>query len=193
VTWSREVKPTPFMRWYGEDGALFAYRLLKGKAEANYRFFYTCNLSLKTDFLRSSGCFDEDFKSAAFEDTDLGYRLSKQGLRLLYNPRAIGYHHQFFSFAEACRKGLINSTHRRLFLQKEAGRETLNELQQKRSSFLYRVGKPFAATLVFALRPVTALLDSHLPLPRTLYRLFYWYNVHRILDVASVGCPEAEH
>ncbi len=91
VTWSPEVDPTPFMRWYGEC-AIFAYRLLRGKRETDFRFFYTCNLSLKTEYLRTCGQFDEDFKSAAYEDLELGYRLGKKGLQLLYNPRALGYH-----------------------------------------------------------------------------------------------------
>ena len=108
VTWSPEVKATPFMHWYGEN-ALFAYRLLRGKREADFRFFYTCNLSLKREFLQTCGYFDEDFKSAAYEDSELGYRLNKKGLQILYNCRAIAYHHQFFTFEEACRKAADNT------------------------------------------------------------------------------------
>src|SRR6266446_4734746 len=71
VTWPPEIKATPFMRWYGEDGALFAYRRLRGKREVDFHFFYTCNLSVKVGFLRSCAQFDEDFKSAAYEDIEL--------------------------------------------------------------------------------------------------------------------------
>ena len=106
VTWSPEIKATPFMRWYGEDGALFRYRSLRGRpGKVGCHFFYTCNLSLKTEFLRTGGQFDEDFKSAGYEDLELGYRLNKRGMRLLYNPAAIGYHYRRFSFEEACQKG----------------------------------------------------------------------------------------
>jgi GT2 family glycosyltransferase len=192
VTWSREVNATPFMRWYGEDGALFRYRNLRGKAEADYRFFYTCNLSLKADFLRSCGYFDEDFKTAAFEDTDLGYRLSKQGLRLLYNPRAIGYHDQFFSFEEACRKGQMNSAPERVFFQKESGQRALREIQRRRSTILFRVAKPIAAAVAAALQPTTALLDSRIRLPDFVYRLFYWYNVSRAASVTGISSQKAE-
>src|SRR5437879_3456028 len=121
VTWPPEIKATPFMRWYGEDGALFAYRRLRGKYEIDFTFLYTCNLSLKTDFLRTCGQFDEDFKSASWEDTELGYRLHKAGLRLLYNQRAVAFHDQVFTFEEACRKALGNSASRELFLKKQAG------------------------------------------------------------------------
>jgi glycosyltransferase involved in cell wall biosynthesis len=101
VSWCPEMNPTPFMQWYGERGNLFCYGQLNAGQQVNHFFFYTCNLSLKTGFLRRYGRFDEEFRSAAFEDTELGFRLSKHGLRILYNPAAIGYHHQFFSFQAA--------------------------------------------------------------------------------------------
>ena len=36
------------------------------------------------------GGFDASFRRA--EDVELAYRLAKQGLRFLFNPKAIGYH-----------------------------------------------------------------------------------------------------
>ena len=110
VTWDPAVKATPFMRWYGESGPLFAFRQFRKRREVSFRFFYSCNLSLKTKFLRAHGQFDEDFRSAAYEDIELGYRLSKKDLQLLYNPAAIAYHHQFFSFEDACRKAQGSGT-----------------------------------------------------------------------------------
>lgn len=79
VTWAADVNATPFMKWYGEEGPLLAYKQFVGREELDFRFFYTSNLSLKSEFLRKNGTFDEEFKSAAFEDTELGYRLQKNG------------------------------------------------------------------------------------------------------------------
>ena len=50
VTWSPELRPTPFMKWMELDGPLFAYGRFSGKKELDFRAFYTCNLSLKTEF-----------------------------------------------------------------------------------------------------------------------------------------------
>jgi GT2 family glycosyltransferase len=170
VTWPAEIKATPFMRWYGEAGALFGYRLLQGKREINdFHFFYTCNLSLKTEFLRSCGLFDEEFNSAAYEDTELGYRLSKQGLQLLYNPLAIGYHHQFFSFGDACRKRRANAPAKQLFLRKEAGQHV--PLPKRRFPTIRLAGKRTLIKIIKILSPSMRLLDSSFPLPGIIYGL----------------------
>ena len=182
VTWAPAVEPTPFMQWYGDaEGKLFAYGQLQGGQEVNFRFFYTCNLSLKTDFLRSFGQFDEDFKAAAFEDIELGYRLSKQGLRTLYNPAAVGYHHQFVSFEAACRKEREKEPAARLFIQKECGKQMAAERSPR-----VGIGSPtaksavrrIAVALTRALAPIRPLLNSNVPLPSFIYELFFWYDVN---------------
>lgn len=179
VTWPPEIKATPFMRWYGEDGALFAYRRFRGKREIDFHFFYTCNLSLKTDFLRTHGQFDEDFKSASWEDTELGYRLHKAGLRLLYNPQAVAFHHQFFTFDQACRKALENSAAREIFLHKEAGQYFLAQRNERMRGIRTRVAKLVATGLGVAMNSSARLLDSKIPLPSPIYRSMYWYRVRQ--------------
>jgi glycosyltransferase involved in cell wall biosynthesis len=185
VTWPREPKPTPFMKWYGEAGPLFAYRQFRNKREISYRFLYTCNLSLKAKFLRTHGQFDEDFKSAAWEDIELGYRLSKAGLRLLYNPQALAYHNQFFTFADVCRKAEANSSAREIFAQKEAGKHFHMEQQEKRANLGYRFAEWAAVVVGAVLHPAKALLDSDVPLPAVIYRSLYWYYVNRFTDVSG--------
>jgi len=182
VTWDPEVKPTPFMRWYGSD-SLFLYGRLVGQRQIDCTYLYTCNVSLKTEFLRSYGTFDEDFKSAAYEDTELGYRLAKAGLQLLYNSRAIAYHHQFFLFSDACRKAVANTAATRVFLQKEAGRLILGPQLERRSRLWIRIAKWPAMLVAAALKPARRLLNSYVPLPRFIYQLFFWYDVSRPIDL----------
>ena len=184
VTWPPEIKATPFMRWYGE-GRLFEFDRLRTKREASFRSFYTCNVSLKTEFLRSCGQFDEEFKSAAFEDVELGYRLSKQGLRLLYNSAAVGYHYQFFSFEDACRKNLGNAAAAQLFLRKEAGQQDLKETQKRHSRTSYALAKTFAAGVARLLFPARRLLDSTLPLPGFVYYLLLWDSMRRLTHTGA--------
>ncbi len=55
--------------------------------------FYTSNVSLKKKFLETERpVFDEGYAHAAYEDTDLGYRLKQRGMRLRYRPRIIAGH-----------------------------------------------------------------------------------------------------
>jgi glycosyltransferase involved in cell wall biosynthesis len=173
VTWDPAVNPTPFMQWYG-DNRLFAFRELRNKREADFHSFYTCNISLKTEFLRAVGKFDEDFKNAAYEDTELGYRLGRKGMLLLYNPKAIGYHHQFFSFHDACKKALANGGATELFFRKEAGQVLAKEIQRRQSRVGHRVATVLAPVILKALSPLRHFLDSSLALPGVVYRLFFW-------------------
>ncbi len=187
VTWSPEVHPTPFMRWYGEAGALFGYRQFQRKREIDYRFFYTCNLSLKREFLQTFGSFDENFKMAAYEDIELGFRLNKVGMRILYNPRAVGYHYQFFTFADACRKKRRAESARQMFLQTEAGKHLMELRRQHELSLGFRASKFIAKWFAKIVQVPVSLLDSRFPLPAVLYHCFFWYHARRTTDLPNPG------
>lgn len=92
VDWSPELKLTPFMQWLGEKGPQFNCGQIKG-VWADWSKTWSCNLSFKKKFLLEFGMFDTDFPYAAWEDVELGYRLSKQGLKIFYNRQAVGYHY----------------------------------------------------------------------------------------------------
>ena len=188
VTWLPEIKATPFMRWYGEV-QIFGFGRLRNDQRPSFHFFYTCNVSLKTEFLRTCGLFDEEFKSAALEDTELGYRLSKRGLEILYNPAAIGYHYQFFTFEDACRKKLGNAAAAEVFSRKEAGQQVLRETQKKHSRAGYALARGFAALVARVIAPVRRLLDSSVPLPGTVYKLLFWAATRQPARQSAVSAP----
>jgi glycosyltransferase involved in cell wall biosynthesis len=87
VTWSPEVEVTPHMRWLEHGGPLFAFDDIDDPQDVSWRMLYTTNVSLKREFLEP---FDEELP--IYEDTELGFRLSKRGLRLRYDPDALAYH-----------------------------------------------------------------------------------------------------
>lgn len=165
VTWSPEVNPTPFMKWYGVE-ALFAYADIAGRTEVDYRYFYSCNISLKRAFLPANGAFDEDFKSAAWEDIELGFRLQRAGMRLLYNPQAVAYHEQVISFNDACRRNRKSLAAAQIFNRKEAGRQCP---QLATSNGKQRLKK----FLVPICSPAKPLMDWRLALPGGVYRTMF--------------------
>jgi GT2 family glycosyltransferase len=180
VTWSPDVRPTPFMKWFALDGPLFAYGHFKERLELDdFRFFYTCNLSLKTEFLRQTGAFDEDFKGYGYEDAELGYRLQKNGLRLLYNPAALAYHYKHVTFEEACHRAEQVALAFSVLKQKEAGKYLLNLEEREFSG-----AEPRGAVkklIIAALHPFEGMIlsllklivDSRIPLPWAAYRRLY--------------------
>lgn len=54
--------------------------------------FTTGNVALKTETLKKAGMFNESFKGWGLEDTELGYRLWKNGVSFIANNKAINYH-----------------------------------------------------------------------------------------------------
>ncbi|MEZ5977855.1 MAG: glycosyltransferase [Planctomycetota bacterium] len=54
--------------------------------------FWTCNVSVSLDLVRRAGLFDESFRHYGCEDTDLGARLERFGVQVLYHPRARAEH-----------------------------------------------------------------------------------------------------
>lgn len=91
LTWHPDLKITPFMYWLEHGGPYFSFSEIK-ENYAGWERFWTCNISLKKNFLLENGLFDEQFLYASWEDIELGYRLGKKGLKLYYDKNAIGYH-----------------------------------------------------------------------------------------------------
>lgn len=104
VTWSPEIKVTPFMYWLENGGPQFSYYKYQHSKEVSWKDFFTCNISLKKRFLIENGLFNEGFKYAAYEDSELGYRLNKKGLKLIFNKSAAAYHYHYTSLDDACKR-----------------------------------------------------------------------------------------
>ena len=169
VTWHSELPITPFMRWYGEFGALFGFSVLKVNQVNDPRYLYSCNLSFKTAFLRSCGGFNESLPT--LEDTELGYRLRRLGMKMYFRRTPIGYHYQTFTFEQACRRLERLSRGLAVFLLTDAGREMVKQ----RATLPYRLVDAAVKMIVPILAPLRFLLDSNVRLPNAIYRMFYWY------------------
>jgi len=94
--WQFDV--TPVMRHVqGFSGEQFGYAHFRPYSILDWRFFYTCNVSVKrrivTDWIHDG--FSTDFPSAAFEDIEFAYRMDRrrQGLRIYFDPASRGDHH----------------------------------------------------------------------------------------------------
>lgn len=90
----------------------FKFRHLKNYTELPYYLFWACNISFKRDFMLEHGMFSETLVTEggnAHEDVELGYRLSKHGLRILYNENAFAEHHHVQTLEQiinkACQRG----------------------------------------------------------------------------------------
>lgn len=89
--WHPRMKVDPFLRYINEWGLQFGYALIEDRENVPFNFLYTSNLSLPRAALLEDP-FDLRFPYAAWEDTELGYRLKAKGLRLVYEPSAVTWH-----------------------------------------------------------------------------------------------------
>lgn len=97
TAWPSDITINTLMIYIDGKGAKqFSYYYMKDGHEYDFRHFYTSNISLKTNFLKSQPVwFDTDFHLAAFEDVELGYRLSRKGLRIIYSNKPMAYHYHY--------------------------------------------------------------------------------------------------
>ncbi|MDH4099005.1 MAG: glycosyltransferase family 2 protein [Nitrospirota bacterium] len=85
---SGELPKTAFQRNWNP----IAGRGPEGKSNLDYTDFWVSNISFKRTFMLENGMF-RNWPAGSHEDLDLGYRLQRKGMKLIYNPEATGYHH----------------------------------------------------------------------------------------------------
>jgi glycosyltransferase involved in cell wall biosynthesis len=144
---------TPLMHWLDKSGVQFAYQDLLGGTKPDWRYFYTSNLSLKTELLRGDP-FDERFKKAMMEDMELGYRLEvKHGLKVGFLPEAYAEHIHPTDFQKTCRRSYGTGGALRLFDQIWPDRPV------SRHGLLHRMVREMLCRNAWLLQPVTKLTE----------------------------------
>jgi len=112
-----------------------------GRKRLSWLYFLTGNASARREDLLRVGCFDESFTGYGHEDLELGYRLQKAGVAILYEPRAVNYHWQDVAHEDQVEK------------MKLAGRSTVR---------FYRKHPDFAVMANLGMTPVSLGLHSAL-------------------------------
>lgn len=174
VQWPVVWLKTDFMDWLDKTCFQFDFASLLPGEKADYKHFYTSNISLKKNFLLANGLFNESFPYAAFEDTEFGYRLGKNGLRLIYNPRALVYHYHKLTFGDY------------LFRMEKAGEGAAilcNLHPELKSEFI--VFASWLSYLKYFIKWLISLAGRILKRPR-------WYYRFRLLNCYSYGYKQKQ-
>jgi len=114
----------PFVYLLQHSSLLFDYVSMKHGERYDWRYFWTCNLSIRTDLLREVGGFDEArFQEAIVEDVELGYRLQQRGVGVVYDQTAACLHdHELRARPYFHRMVRLGVNLRRMFLKHGNGR-----------------------------------------------------------------------
>lgn len=106
INWDKDIPVSTTMKHVTGVGAQqFSYYFLAPNTYVDFRHFYTSNISINSEFLRSIDyLFDPDFQKYGFEDVDLGYRLEKNGMKIYYTDSIVAMHSHFYSAKTFCQR-----------------------------------------------------------------------------------------
>lgn len=154
-TRAHELYPaTAVVGWESRVDSLTEYRDVMAAPERRRRlhpararrlpwyFFLTGNASVERDLLVKAGGFDDTFTGYGHEDLELGYRLQRMGVAIVYHPAAVNYHWHPETFATRCEK------------MEMAGRATVR---------FYRKHRDWRILLRMGVNPVSLALHALVP------------------------------
>ena len=103
TTWAPTLSITPLMQYVTDiRGFLFAYGDLKDGQLLGFTYFWAGRCSCKRSFLAKHGVFNRQL--VVFEDVELGYRLSKFGLRVVFHRAAKSYMTRALTLDDFCKR-----------------------------------------------------------------------------------------
>jgi GT2 family glycosyltransferase/glycosyltransferase involved in cell wall biosynthesis len=103
TTWAPTLSVTPLMHYVTDIGRfLFAYGDLKDGQMLDFTYLWAGRCSCKRSFLANHGVFNRQFRAPGIEDIELGYRLSRSGLGVVFHRSAISYMTRSPTFEEFC-------------------------------------------------------------------------------------------
>ena len=104
TTWEPSLPVTEVMHYVTEVGQfLFAYRNLRTGQELDFTYFWGGRTSCKRSFLVKNGIFRQEFHFGS-EDIELGFRLARFGLKIIYNSGAVQYMNRALTYEDYCNR-----------------------------------------------------------------------------------------
>ncbi len=176
TAWSDEMPDTAVMRWLRAN--TFRYDHVQSHpVENHFAHFHTCDLSLKRSLLKAFP-FDEGFRMACHEDTELALRLLKAGrLRLHLLPEAQSWHHHLYTFGSLRRwarmrgrtTALLLRRHPELEWRLRGGYLRLASMGRRRLRVLGAAARGRGQILLTELTDLITLrqINRHLPRPQS--------------------------
>lgn len=79
--------------------------------------FLACNISIKRKDLIKAGMFNIRFPYPAQEDLELGYRLQKRGVNLIFNKNAKAHHFNYKDFEARCEERFRDGCSKAIFME----------------------------------------------------------------------------
>ena len=109
TTWDPACGITSTMKWLEKSGWQFGYPMIHRHAHnflpshTQHRFTYTSHISLPRR-IAAKFPFREDVTLYGWEDIEWGLRLKNRGVKILYEPHAVGLHHHHITLKDSLKR-----------------------------------------------------------------------------------------
>ena len=101
----QKIAQNPLMHFVTQVGCqLFCYPKIEENALLDYTYFWGGRSSCKSSFLLKNNSYFNKIFTFGCEDIELGYRLSKYDLKVIYNKKAISTMIRMISLKDFCRR-----------------------------------------------------------------------------------------
>lgn len=100
ITWHPKIEKNNFNEFL--KNKLFSFNKIKDKENCSFWFFFGTNISLEKKWFKDD-LFDERLVYG-YEDSEIGYRLSNKGLKIVFNPKASVYHNHEYKLDSYLRR-----------------------------------------------------------------------------------------
>jgi GT2 family glycosyltransferase len=147
-----------FLRWLEDSGKLFGFNYRDEGAKLPESYFTVSNASLKKAFLLEAGGFDESFPYPAWDDYEMGVRLTRHGMKAQLVPEAVAIHDHLVTFSERVQALRRAGESVAMFAEKTNDRLVSKEPMWKYS--LRRLGLLFGKRATLRERAWELLLDG---------------------------------
>jgi GT2 family glycosyltransferase len=166
---------SPFEQFLEQSGLQFNFSPVRRDPEhLPFAMFYTANVSAPRATLAAVGGFDERFRDACWEDTELGYRLARAGVRFCYAPEAQVAHAHPVTLRQYLRRMDKAGRAARLLVSLHPQAEVTSLVAPMLMSPLgYRVGRPRS----LAARALVSVVESTGVARRRSRFLWGWYSI----------------
>ena len=99
IEWDPAHEITPVMRFLAPEGPQFWFKGLTDGGRVPFTSVYGSNLSAPTGWFKKEP-FDENYRSACFEDTEQAWRWSRRGWHVVFGDRALCLHRHHYENLE---------------------------------------------------------------------------------------------
>lgn len=102
IDWHHELDINYLMHHITDVGCeQFGFVALPSYGIIDFRHFYTSNISVSRNLIETQNeYFSVEFDKYGFEDIEFGYRLTKEGMKIFYDPDIIVEHHHIYNSVE---------------------------------------------------------------------------------------------